>query len=46
MKSLTIKAPAYAAILGIKPRSLLKIITVEKMPGCSKRNRIWRVNPA
>lgn len=46
MPPLTIKAPAYAAMLGIKPRSLLKIITVEKMPGCSKRNRIWRVDPA
>lgn len=44
MNRLTIEATAYAAILGIKPRSLRKIIAVEKMPGCSKRNQAWRIN--
>lgn len=46
MTPLNIKAPAYAARLGITPRSLLRIIYEEKMPGASKPNGIWRIDPA
>ena len=46
MTPLIIKAPAYAASLGINPRSLLRFIHDEKMPGASKPNGIWRIDPA
>ena len=46
MTPLNIKAPAYAARLGINPRSLLRFIHDEKMPGASKPNGIWRIDPA
>ncbi len=46
MTPLNIKAPVYAARLGITPRSLLRFIHDEKMPGASKPNGIWRIDPA
>lgn len=46
MPARTIKAPTYAAQLGIAPRSLLRFIHDEKMPGTSKPNGIWRIDPA
>ena len=45
MPARTIKAPIYAAQLGIAPRSLVRIIH-QKMPGARKVNSVWRIDPA
>ncbi len=46
MPAFTIKAPAYAASIGLTPRSILRFINVEKMPGARKVKGIWRIDAA
>ena len=46
MPALTIKAPAYAYSLGITPRSLVRFIVDERMPGARKVRSVWRITPS